>query len=75
MPVPETITKETSDDYEFELREDGCNCLPYYVAAQQLLPDLVMDYSSMLQMYQLCLQTLDTSVPGENGRIAQRFFR
>lgn len=73
--VPETITRETPDEYEFELREDGCNALPYYVAAQQLLPDLVMDYSGMLQMYQLCLQTLDTSVPGENGKIAQRFFR
>ena len=73
--VPETITPETSDDYEFELREDGCNALPYYVAAQQLLPDLVMDYSSMLQMYQLCLQTLNTAVPGETGRIAQRLYR
>ena len=73
--VPETITRETPDEYEFELREDGCNAMPYYVAAQQLLPDLVMDYSGMLQMYQLCLSTLDTSVPGENGKIAQRFFR
>ncbi len=73
--IPETITEETDDSYEFELREDGCNCLPYYVAAQQLLPDLVMDYSSMLNMYQMALQTLDKSIPGENGRMVQRFFR
>jgi hypothetical protein len=73
--IPETITQDTDDSYEFELREDGCNCLPYYVAAQQLLPDLVMDYSSMLNMYQMALQTLDKSIPGENGRMVQRFFR
>lgn len=73
--IPETITEETDDSYEFELREDGCNCLPYYVAAQQLLPDLVMDYSSMLNMYQMSLQTLDKSIPGENGRMVQRLFR
>lgn len=73
--IPETITQDTDDSYEFELREDGCNCLPYYVAAQQLLPDLVMDYSSMLNMYQMSLQSLDKSIPGENGRMVQRFFR
>ena len=73
--IPRTLTEDTPDDYEFELREDGCNALPYYVAAQQLLPDLVMDYSGMLNMYQLCLRTLSTGLPEESGRLAQRLYR
>lgn len=73
--IPETIGPDAGDDYEFELSEDACQCLPYYVAAQQLLPDLVMDYSSMLAMYNLALSRLDTSQPGEHGRLAQTFYR
>lgn len=73
--VPETIDTHTPDDYEFELREDGCNCLPYYVAAQQLLPDLVMDYGAMLSMYQYSLSTLSDDLAGENGRVTQKLFR
>lgn len=72
---PGTIAPEESDDYEFELSEDACECMPYYVAAQQLLPDLVMDYRAMLEMYNRAVERLDTSLPGENLRVAQRLFR
>ena len=72
--VPETITADTPDDYEFELREDACVCLPYYVAAQQLLPDLVMDTGAMLAMYRMSLSTLSGET-GEGGASAQRLFR
>ena len=72
---PETIGENAADDYEFELDEDACGCLPFYVAAQQLLPDLVMDYGGMWQMYREAVATLDTSLPGENTRIGQSLFR
>ena len=73
--IPETITADTPDDYQFQLREDACNAMPYYVAAQQLLPDLVMDYTGMLRMYQLALAGLSSGLPGESVRTAQRLFR
>ncbi len=73
--VPETITAGTPDEQEFELREDACVCLPYYVAAQQLLPDLVMDYGAMLAMYRNSLSTLSVEDSGESGAVAQRLFR
>ena len=75
IAVPETIPDDADDDYEFVIDEDACECMPYYVAAQQLLPDLVMDYGSMLQMYSQAVSTLERSRPGENARIAQAFFR
>ena len=72
--MPETIDDNAGDDYEFEIAEDAAECMPYYVAAQQLLPDLVMDYSGMLAMYDRAVGLLDTSQPGENTRIGQTLF-
>ena len=72
---PATIPEDAGDDYEFELPEDACECMPFFVAAQQLLPDLVMDYSAMLRMYELAVSRLSVELPGENARIAQTFFR
>ena len=72
---PEDIPADADDSYQFELDADACECMPYYVAAQQLLPDLVMDYSVMLAMYDRAVAQLDATVPGENARIAQAFYR
>ena len=71
---PATIDADADDDYEFEIAGDAAECMPYFVAAQQLLPDLVMDYGGMLQMYQMAVGMLDTSQPGENTRISQTFY-
>jgi hypothetical protein len=71
---PETIPADADDSYEFEISADACECMPYYVAAQQLLPDLVMDYGSMLMMFNQAVALLDTRQPGENARISQTFF-
>ena len=73
--MPGTIPENAPDSYEFELAPDACECMPYYVAAQQLLPDLVMDYGAMLQMYNYQVSLLKTTQPGENRRIAQSLFR
>lgn len=73
--MPETIDPEADDSYEFEIAEDACQCMPYYVAAQQLLPDLVMDYNGMLSMFQLHVGQLDTTIPGGHGRLTQAFYQ
>ena len=73
--VPQTIPADAPDSYKFEIAPDACECMPYYVAAQQLLPDLVMDYGAMLQMYNYQVSLLRTTQPGENRRITQSLFR
>lgn len=73
--MPQTIPTDAPDSYEFEIAPDACECMPYYVSAQQLLPDLVMDYGAMLQMYNYQISLLRTTQPGENRRIAQSLFR
>ena len=74
---PQTITPETPDSYEFEVSEEAANCLPFYVAAQQLMADLVVDYSAFWSMYLNMRAALDTSLPSSGGRgfVAQRLFR
>ena len=71
---PETIPEDADDGYEFEIADDACECMPYFVAAQQLLPDLVMDYGGMWNMYNTALGMLKTEQIGENTRIGQTFF-
>ena len=45
------ITPETADDYEFEVSDEAANCLPFFVAAQHLVADLVVDYGAFYNMY------------------------
>ena len=72
---PTAIPADAADDYEFELAEDAAECMPFFVAAQLLLPDLVQDYGSMMRLYEQALDLLDVSQPGENRRVSQRLFR
>ena len=44
--IPETVNGDTEDEFEFEIPDDAAQAMCYYVAAQQLLVDLVMDYSA-----------------------------
>lgn len=61
---PKTIGTDTPDEYEFEVKEDGAQAMCFYVAAQQLFVDLVVDYSMLYQEYLRHLNTLDESVGG-----------
>ena len=73
---PQTIGPETPDEHEFEVDEDAANCLPYFVAAQHLLPDLVVDYSAFWNMYLTMRAALDVSLPETiGGRVRQALFR
>jgi len=58
LAKPATITHETEDEHEFEISEEAANCLPFFVAAQQLIPDLVIDYGAFYGIYQQMRGTL-----------------
>ena len=72
---PPNIPPDAADDYEFALAEDAAECMPYFVAAQHLLPDLVLDYGGMMRMYRDAVDLLDLSLPGDHRRVAQRLFQ
>ncbi len=48
---PEKITPDTADEYSFEVSDEAANCLPFFVAAQQLIADLVVDYGAFYNLY------------------------
>jgi len=70
--APATITPETEDSYVFEVREDACQAMPFFVAGMVLSSDLVQDAGIYLNLYQQMVQNLDTTLPGENGGAALR---
>ncbi len=72
--MPTTIAPGTPDDYEFEVGEDAAKALPYFVASQQLVADLVMDYGALYAIYQNMLGTLDISEPCGHS-LANSFYR
>lgn len=76
LAVPETITPDTEDTHEFEVSEEAANCLPFFVAAQQLFPDIVLDhgvfYNAYLQMRGMLPRSAgSTGVP---GRVRQALY-
>lgn len=72
--VPETIGPTTPDSYEFEIGEDAAQALPFYVAAQQLISDLVIDYSAPWGIYRLRKQEIEQQ--GNGGtRLVNTFYR
>lgn len=72
--MPATIPTNAENDYAFEVDEDAANAMPFFVAAQQLITDLIIDYGALYALYQACLSTLDTTRPG-GIRLRNTFFR
>lgn len=67
---------DAADTYEFELSEDAAACMPYWVAQQQLIVDLVVDYQPLMVLYQNALSSVDRSLPGDGGgRVRQTYYR
>lgn len=70
---PERITKDTKDDYEFELSPDVLEVMPYGIAGDLLKSDISSEYGSVYSTrYEAMLQRLDpryhmTSVYIEGG--------
>lgn len=69
---PQTITPETADSYVFEVGEDAANCLPLFVAAQQLVADVVVDYGAFYKLYQQMRGMLPRTAPP--GGLRQAFY-
>lgn len=70
--MPQTIDADTPDTYEFEVTEDAANCLPFYVAAQQLITDLVVDYSALWNMYLTHRNALNITLPSSGKTVVRQ---
>ena len=74
--IPKTITDETPDDEEFEIEDDAAQCMPFFVAAQQLAVDLVVETGTLLNLYDRMVMNLPRGVVGDGGGgMRQTFFR
>ena len=71
---PASITGETGDDYEFEVSEDAANCLPLFVAAQQLIADVTVDYAAFYNLY-LQMRGMLPRAAQTSGGVRQAFYR
>ena len=49
--IPEEITDDNQDDYEFELDMDAQMALPYYVASSVLMSDVSANYTAFEAKY------------------------
>lgn len=72
--APATVPSDAPDGFTFEVDEDAAACMPYYVAAQQLIVDLVVDYQPLLELYHRMIAGLDLSLPGSGGRVRQALY-
>lgn len=73
--VPKAIPHDAKDEYKFEVAEDAAACMPYFVAAQQLIVDLVVDASPLLALYDRSKSMLDTRLPTSGGGgVRQAFY-
>ena len=73
--IPETIGEETDDTHVFEVREDACQAMCFYVAAQQLIVDTLIDPGPLLTLYQMALANVDRGIPGGQMVMRNTFFR
>ena len=71
---PSKIAPETGDDYVFEVSEEAANCLPYFVAAQQLIADLVVDYGAFYNLYLQTRALLSRSTLLSGGSVRQGLY-
>ena len=51
LTLPEDITDETPDSYEFEIKEAMQECMPYWVAASLNVVDLVVNPSNLMAQF------------------------
>ena len=73
---PAAIPFDAKDDYVFEVDEDAAACMPYFVAAQQLIVDLILDPAPLLELYERMLAALDTRRPeAGGGGVRQALYR
>lgn len=66
---PSTIGPDTPDSYVFEVAEDAAQACPFFVASQQLISDLVLDYEALRNEWVAALGLL---TPEEQGGVQLR---
>lgn len=72
--VPMTIAENAPDDYEFEVGEDACEAMPFYVAGMVLSSDLVQDGSIYFELYERAKMGISTAIPGDRHRVINAFY-
>ena len=78
--LPADITEDTPDETAFQVREEAANALPFFVAAQQLITDLVIDYAGLYAIYNqmaalLSEQEAMEGAAGGGGTLRNTVFR
>ncbi len=71
---PVTITPDTADSYTFEVAEDAAQACCFFVASQQLISDLVLDYQALRNEWLAALQLLTPDQPGGGYGMRQVLF-
>lgn len=56
--IPEEITEDNAEDYEFELDMDAQMALPYYVASSVLMSDVSANYTAFEAKYNAKIEQL-----------------
>ena len=70
---PATLSADTPAGYEFEVAEDAAQAMPFFVASQQLISDLVLDYTALRSEYNAALALITPDDGGAPG-IRQALF-
>ena len=73
--VPDTIDEDTPDNHVFEVREDACEAMPFYVAGMVLSSDLVQDAQIYFDLYERAKRSIAGGVPGVGQRVTNGFYR
>lgn len=56
--APETINEDTDDTYAFEVGEIACQAMPFFVAANCIVTDLVQNPNPLLNQWTLRLEEI-----------------
>lgn len=67
--APTTITNETGDDYVLEVSETAAQAIPYYVAGNLLLTDMVNSPNNLIQLWNQMLAQIRSVQGGGQKRV------
>ena len=72
--LPAAIAEDTEDEYVFEVREDACEAMPFFVAGMVLASDLVQDGSIFFELYEKARMNINGILPGHGSRVCNTFY-
>ena len=73
--LPATVSEKTPDDYVFEVAEDAAECMPFFVAGQCLICDLLQDGSALMEIYESMVKELGGETAAARGTIRNVLYR